>query len=127
MNRRFLCFHARSDNSEGRGDIRPGSHAEGFTVNYIQRLASCALILLFSTSLLLAQTVTGSITGVVTDQTGAVVPNAEVTAENVATGVKTHEVTNNTGTYTIRFLPVGSYRITVSSQGFSTQTFRSLR
>ena len=91
-------------------------------MNYIQRLASCALILLISTSTLLAQTVTGSITGVITDQTGAVVPKAEVTAENTATGVKTREVTNNTGTYTIRFLPVGSYRITVSSQGFSTQT-----
>jgi len=57
-------------------------------MNYIQRLASCALILLVSTSTLLAQTVTGSITGVITDQTGAVVPNAEVTAENTATGVK---------------------------------------
>src|SRR5258707_15110516 len=99
----------------------PGSHAKGFTMNCIQRLASCALILLFSTSTLLAQTVTGSITGVVTDQTGAVVPNAEGTAENVATGVKRHEGTNNTGTYTVRCLPVGNYRITVSSQGFSTQ------
>jgi Carboxypeptidase regulatory-like domain/TonB dependent receptor len=102
--------------------MQPGSHAKGFTMNYIQRLASCALILLISTSTLLAQTVTGSITGVITDQTGAVVPNAEVTAENTATGVKTREVTNNTGAYTIRFLPVGNYRITVSSQGFSTQT-----
>lgn len=100
----------------------PGSHAKGFTMNCIQRLASCALILVFTTSTLLAQTVTGSITGVITDQTGAVVPKAEVTAENTATGVKTREVTNNTGTYTIRFLPVGSYRITVTSQGFSTQT-----
>ena len=99
----------------------PTSLAKGFRMNYIQRLASCALVLLVSTSPLLAQTVTGSITGVITDQTGAVVPNAEVTAENTATGVKTHEVTNNTGTYTIRFLPVGSYRITVASQGFSTQ------
>ena len=91
-------------------------------MNCIQRSASCALILLFGTSTLLAQTVTGSITGVVTDQTGAVVPKAEVTAENTSTGVKTHEVTNETGTYTIRFLPVGSYRITVSSPGFTTQT-----
>src|SRR3984957_14537774 len=103
--------------------LRPKSQAKGFTtMNFIQRLASCALILLFGTSALLAQTVTGSVAGVVTDQTGAVVPKAEVTAENTSNGVKTHEVTNETGTYTIRFLPVGSYRVTVSSHGFSTQT-----
>jgi hypothetical protein len=52
------------------------SPAKGITMNCIQRLASCALLLLVSTSILLAQTVTGSITGVITDQTGAVVPNA---------------------------------------------------
>ena len=90
-------------------------------MNFMQRLARCALVILLSTSPLLAQTVTGSITGVVTDQSGAIVPKAEVTAENTATGVTTREQTNDAGAYTIRFLPVGTYRITVSSPGFSTQ------
>ena len=90
-------------------------------MNFMQRLAKFALVILFSTFTLVAQTVTGSITGVVTDLSGAVVPRAEVTAENTATGVKTHEQTNDAGAYTIRFLPVGTYRITVSSPGFSTQ------
>lgn len=67
-----------------------------------------------------SQTVTGSITGVVTDPSGAVVPHATVTAENTATGVKTTARTNETGAYTIRFLPIGSYRLSVDSNGFTT-------
>src|ERR1700733_15224640 len=101
----FLRARSIKNNSEGGGRFfGPNPKREDFTtMNYIQRLASCALIIVFGTSALLAQTVTGSVTGVVTDQTGAVVPKAEVTAENTSNGVKTHEVTNETGTYTIRF------------------------
>lgn len=69
----------------------------------------------------MAQTVTGSITGVVTDPSGAVVLGATVTAENTATGVKTTAQTNGTGAYTIRFLPIGTYTLTVEAKGFTTQ------
>ena len=68
-----------------------------------------------------AQTVTGSITGVVTDQSGAVILGANVTAENSATSVKTSAKTNTSGVYTIRFLPIGTYTVTVEANGFSTQ------
>ena len=91
-------------------------------MNFIQRLASCALILLFGTSTLLAQTVTGSVTGVVTDQTGAVVPKAEVTAENTSTGCENARGDERDG-YIHHSLPAcGQLRITVSAPGFSTQT-----
>src|SRR5579863_6735231 len=79
----------------------------------------------FASGLLLTyaagQTVTGSITGVVTDPSSAVVSGAKVSAENVATGVTTTAQTNESGAYTIRFLPVGTYTITVEAKGFSTQ------
>ena len=67
----------------------------------------------------LGQTVTGSITGLVTDPSGAVVVGAQVTAENAATGVKTTTQTNATGVYTIRFLPIGEYTLTVDAKGFT--------
>ncbi len=70
----------------------------------------------------LAQMVTGSVTGLVTDPSGAVIANAKVTAENVATGVKTVAQTNGAGAYTIRFLPIGTYTVTVEAKGFAQHT-----
>src|SRR5215831_4015016 len=67
-----------------------------------------------------AQTVTGSITGQVTDFSGALVSGATVTAENVATSVKTTATTNSAGLYTIPFLPIGSYTLTVDFKGFAS-------
>ncbi|HUC30950.1 MAG TPA: carboxypeptidase-like regulatory domain-containing protein, partial [Candidatus Acidoferrum sp.] len=52
-------------------------------------VVGCWLVALFCLSCALGQTVTGSITGQVTDPSGAMVVNATVIAENVATGVKT--------------------------------------
>lgn len=66
------------------------------------------------------QTVTASITGTVTDPSGAVVPGAQVVAENVATGVKTSAQTNSDGVYTLRFLPIGTYTVTIDAKGFAT-------
>jgi hypothetical protein len=71
-------------------------------------------------SQLSAQTVTGSVGGTVTDSSGAVVPNAQVTAHNTATGVDTQATTNGAGIYSIRFLPIGVYEVTVQAPGFAT-------
>src|SRR5258708_30750664 len=65
-----------------------------------------------------AQTVTGSITGEITDSSGAVIPKAEVTVQNVDTGVQTRAETNEAGVYSIRFLPIGHYRVVVDAQEF---------
>jgi len=72
-------------------------------------------------SSVLGQTVTGSITGVVSDPSGAVVVGANVTALNTATSLKTAVGTNASGVYTIRFLPVGTYALTIEAGGFTTQ------
>jgi hypothetical protein len=70
-----------------------------------------------------AQTITGSITGVVTDATGAVVPGAKVTATNVDTGVATVDVTNGAGIYSLRFLQIGRYKVDTVANGFSKQSY----
>jgi hypothetical protein len=77
-----------------------------------------SLALLGSTAVL-AQTVTGSVTGTVLDPSGAVVPGASVVAINVSTGVHTPTTSNAAGAYSIRFLPIGSYTLEVTATGFS--------
>jgi hypothetical protein len=71
----------------------------------------------------LAQTVTGAVRGTVTDASGAIVPGATVTAANTATGVKTVASTNQSGEYSIRFLQIGNYKLTIEASGFETATY----
>jgi hypothetical protein len=65
-----------------------------------------------------AQTVTGSITGTVTDPSGAAISGARVTAHNLDTGVDTTRTSNGTGLYRIDFLPIGHYQVTIEAEGF---------
>ncbi|MGH9450380.1 MAG: carboxypeptidase-like regulatory domain-containing protein, partial [Terriglobia bacterium] len=62
----------------------------------------------------------GEITGRVTDPSGAVVPNARITATRAATGVSQLTVSSSAGTYTIPHLPVGTYTVTAVASGFKT-------
>jgi len=90
------------------------------------RALCCSLLLLIAlitTGTTLAQTITGNITGTVTDPNGAVIPNATVIAKNTGTGVETPVTTNDSGTYTIRFLPIGQYQVTISASGFVTSQY----
>src|SRR5271163_4928698 len=83
-------------------------------------LSIVPLLLLAFTLPGLAQTVTGAVRGTITDATGAIVPGADVTATNVATGVKTSTKTNQAGEYSIRFLQIGSYKLAIAANGFDT-------
>src|SRR3984893_6916926 len=60
----------------------------------------------------------GSISGTVTDQTGAVVPDTTVTALNLDTTVQQTTKTNSNGAYTLTSLPVGRYEIEIIREGF---------
>src|SRR5712672_2645558 len=60
----------------------------------------------------------GSISGTVTDQTGAVVPDTTVTALNLDTTVQQTTKTNSNGSYTLTNLPVGRYEIEIIRDGF---------
>src|ERR1051326_2979870 len=89
------------------------------------RIASGAswktLLLAFAgMSSLIAQTNMGTITGLVTDRSTAVLPGVVVTARNTATGAEASTVTSSTGNYLIPNLPVGPYQITVSQAGFKS-------
>lgn len=90
-------------------------------MNSLRSLAGVIFAFLFCLSYALGQTVTGTITGEVRDPSGALVAGAKVTATNTATSVKTVQVTNSVGVYTIRFLPIGTYSLTVDATGFATE------
>jgi len=81
-----------------------------------------AIVLLLSSAFLLAQTTvgSGSISGTVTDPTGAVVSGAKVVITTVATGQVQTLSTNASGAYTTGALDPGSYKVQVSAKGFSS-------
>jgi hypothetical protein len=64
----------------------------------------------------------GSITGTVTDASGAAVPGAKVVAQNQGTNAATDTTTNEAGQYNFPNLPVGSYAISVESTNFKRAT-----
>lgn len=65
-----------------------------------------------------SQQVSGTISGFVTDQSGAAIPGATVTATNVLTGVATTRNTENSGLYLLLNLIPGTYSVTVTATGF---------
>jgi hypothetical protein len=68
----------------------------------------------------LGQSQNGSISGIVTDQTGAVVANAQVTVTNVATSAVRIATTTSTGAYTVQGLPPQDYKVAITAGGFGT-------
>ncbi len=66
-----------------------------------------------------AQSTAGAISGIVTDQQGAVVANAAVTARNVGTNESRSAMTDGEGRYRFPSLSVGNYEITVQARGFA--------
>src|ERR1700733_12436511 len=73
-----------------------------------------------------AQNTTSSLTGTVTDSSGASVAGADVTVANTATGVEYRAKTNQQGLYRVSQLPPGNYSMKVENAGFAHQTFPSI-
>lgn len=80
-------------------------------------LLICLLAFIFGANVS-AQTNRATVTGTVTDTSGAVMPGVNVSATNVATGVVTSSVTNKDGIYTIPNLFPGTYSIQFRKEGF---------
>ncbi len=75
----------------------------------------------------LSQATTGTLLGRVLDQTGRVVPGADITATNEETGRRLLTVTDDRGNYTIPFIPGGIYTLKVVLPGFKSRTETGLR
>jgi hypothetical protein len=98
-----------------------GNRPGGITLHVANCLAACyVFVLLASGATLSAQNVvlTGSLSGRVSDQSGAVVPGASVVVQNLAIGVQQSAKTNHAGLYGFPAVMPGNYSITASSKGF---------
>jgi hypothetical protein len=82
--------------------------------------ALLAVLSIGSTRLAAQTSTTGEITGVVSDQTGAVVPDAKITLKDNAKGNSQDATTNREGLYHFYLLTPSSYTVTVSATGFSS-------
>jgi hypothetical protein len=82
--------------------------------------ASFAFLFLFAPSASFAQIVTGSISGAVSDASGALIPEAAVTLTHQATGRKRNSITDGAGNFTIGGLEPGAFALSVSKPGFKT-------
>jgi hypothetical protein len=89
-------------------------------------LGSLAVALVLLSPAAYSQTTFATITGVVVDATGAVIPNAKITATNVATNVKTAAVSNQAGNYTIAQLQEGAYEVVAEAAGFKEFVVRDV-
>jgi hypothetical protein len=88
---------------------------------------ACVCLLSILSSSLNAQVDQGAITGIVSDPSGAVVPNAKVTLRNIDIGLTLETVTSNSGQYTFSPVRIGNYTVTASAQGFSSTTQQNLK
>jgi len=89
--------------------------------NRLRMLVILAGVALLVPALVLAQSYTGSVTGLVTDPSGAIVPNAQVRLVDEDKGFSFTAASDSAGRYVFRQVPPGSYKLSVKAQGFQTQ------
>jgi len=89
--------------------------------------ASILVFFLFQSRSSLAQVDSGTITGTVTDSSGAVVPDADVTLTNTDQGLTLQTKTSSSGGYTFSPVRIGNYSIDVNAKGFAKTSQKAIR
>ena len=84
------------------------------------RCVSFLLVLTFGFTQAYGQVDQGAITGLVTDSTGAAIPNAKITLTNTDTGLVLRSATDGSGNYVFSPVKIGSYKVEASAPGFSS-------
>lgn len=83
-------------------------------------LVGFCLVLMLGLSTATAQMTTGTILGTATDASGAAIPEATITVENIGTGISRTVRADNMGAYVVPYLIPGTYSVTAGKQGFQT-------
>lgn len=84
-------------------------------------LLSLTMLLIAAQGTGFAQTFRGGISGTVTDQSGAVVPGAQITAVEAATNTSYKAVSSSAGEFAFSNIPLGSYTVSVTASGFKSE------
>lgn len=74
----------------------------------------------------LGQGTTATLSGTVTDESGAVIPGANITVKNVATGIERQAETNENGSFIVPLLPPSEYTVAVNRDGFAPTEIREV-
>src|SRR5215468_3946083 len=105
----------QQSNASTSGDTISSNHEEASLV-----LKIAVLLVAIISPILRAQIDVGGVAGTVKDPTGALVPNADLTLTNEATGVAQKIRSSSSGTYVFQAVPAGSYELKVEVSGFKT-------
>src|SRR6478672_10484939 len=92
----------------------------------MSRYLSLLLAPLVLAGYLIGQSFTGSISGIVTDSSGAVVPQASITVTDLAKNTRFRTESNDSGFYLVGQLSPGSYRVSVEKTGFRKYSLDAL-
>jgi hypothetical protein len=107
--------------SKGKGLVDVGARSAPEELEPVVYALTFLLAVLFAfTAPSWGSIITGSVSGRVTDPSGAVVPSAQVTAVDTATGVQHTTRTDASGFYSLPDLPIGTYEVQVRRQGFKS-------
>lgn len=107
-------------------NAKPGLRTKVASLLFSLTIAISSFLLLgtWSSQNANAQTnISGDIVGSVTDATGAIVSNAQVTVTSAATGQAKVVATSSSGQYRVPLLPPGSYKVSIAAAGFETSEF----
>ncbi|HTM11862.1 MAG TPA: carboxypeptidase-like regulatory domain-containing protein, partial [Bryobacteraceae bacterium] len=88
----------------------------------LRHISLYAIAAIWMTSPAYGQLSTATVRGTITDASGAGIPGAALNLENTTRGASRTAVSDENGRFSFEFVPVGSYRLTVSQPGFETGT-----
>jgi hypothetical protein len=88
---------------------------------------TCLFLLVVQTQIVFGQVDQGSVSGTVTDASGAVIPNAKVTLLNKDVGLSLETTTKGSGEYIFTPVRIGNYSLSVTAPGFSTTTQENMQ
>jgi hypothetical protein len=86
----------------------------------MKRISLLAVFILSASSAAFGQTALATVTGTITDQTGAAVANARVSLKNTENGQVYEAASSGAGNFTVPQLPLGEYNLTVAVSSFKT-------
>jgi hypothetical protein len=113
-----LSRNCNPDRESRREQLRCREKQRGGKSGWTLRLLLICMVFVIGIQPAAFADITGSISGIVQDASGAVLPDAQVSVVSVETGIRTNVVTDARGFYSLPALPIGTYRVGVTKAGF---------